>query len=193
MPPPQPASMGNQTFVKAKGDFLASLSAAEKAQFAECSTAQELLDHVQKMDIISKTKRRGMPLFRTIKNFSNRLSPYFKIIETLCSSHPDWSCIAWGAFRLVLQACIALHNDSNKFLTRNQLASNFVTFFEKLCITIEMLAARLPRFEEIQLAMPESKSKVTHRLTDSLLKFYADLFEFFQAVALVFSKKDGSM
>ena len=74
-----------------------------------------------------------------------------------------------------------------KFLTRNQLASNFVTFFEKLCITIERLAARLPRFEEIQLAMPESKSKVTHRLTESLLKFYADLFEFFQAVALVFS------
>ena len=76
MPAPQPASMGNQTFVKAKDDFFASLSAAEKAQFAECSTAQELLDHVQKMDIISKTKRRGMPLFRTIKNFSNRLSPY---------------------------------------------------------------------------------------------------------------------
>lgn len=191
MPAPQPASMGNQTFVKAKDDFLATLSAAEKAQFAECSTAREMLDHVQKMDIISKTKRRGMPLFRTIKNFSDKLGPYFKIIENLCSSHPDWSCIAWG-FRLVLQACIALHDESNKFLRWNQLASNFVPFFEKLCITIERLAARLPRFEEIQLAMPESKSEVTHRLTDSLLKFYADLSEFFQTVASVFSKKDGS-
>lgn len=104
MSAPQPASMGNQTFVKAKDDFLASLSAAEKAQFAECSTARELLNHDQKMDIISKTKRRGMPLFRTIKNFSDKLSPYFKIIETLCSS-PSLVMYSLGCFPTRIAAC----------------------------------------------------------------------------------------
>jgi hypothetical protein len=115
--PPESLSLGNQIFNKAKKGFLASLSSDEQAQFARCSTAKELLDYVQGMDVISKSKRRGMPLLKTIKGFSDRLCPYFKTIERFCSSNPEWSCIAWGALRLILQAGILLPSDLDIVLT----------------------------------------------------------------------------
>ena len=38
-----------------------------------------------------------------IHKFGASLQPYFKILNIVVQSHPEWSAIAWGAVRLVLQ------------------------------------------------------------------------------------------
>jgi hypothetical protein len=73
-----------------------------------------------------------------------------------------------------------------------QLASNFTTFFEKLTQTVEKLAVILPQYEEVLGSIGSLKNTASQRLRNSLVRFYVDLFDFFQAVARVFSKQDGS-
>lgn len=89
-------------FTKARDDFLFGLSTREKLTFSTCCSAEELLASCNKFDVIVKAKRRGLPVLRRIKNLSDNLSPYFKIMEILCASHPEWANIAFGALRLVL-------------------------------------------------------------------------------------------
>jgi hypothetical protein len=88
-------------FTKARDDFLSELSAGEKLTFSKCSSAEELLASCDKFHVIAKAKRRGIPSFRRIKSLSDNLTPYFKIIEISCATHPEWA-LAFGALRLVL-------------------------------------------------------------------------------------------
>ena len=75
------------------------------------------------------------------------------------------------------------------FVTVLKLASNFVTFFEKLTKIVERLGAELPQYRLIEkwcLNMPSDK------LQESACKVYIDIFQFFQSVVRVFTKEDGS-
>ena len=94
--------ISNQIFAKSRDEFLHALSQAEKDRFQRCGSAQELLEEVRKMEVISKVKRKGDRLFGKINAFNDNLSPYFKIMEIFCNSAPEWTAIALGAFRLVL-------------------------------------------------------------------------------------------
>ena len=109
IPPPLPpvqATASNaevdKLFNDAKSNFLATLTPQERDQFSACSSANELLSDIKALGHI-RNSRRALPFFRRIKAFSDHLSPYFKTIEMVCQSNPEWACIAWGAFRLVLQ------------------------------------------------------------------------------------------
>ena len=164
-------SPGSQVLVEARDQFLASLSDCEKAAFSTCSSVEEFLVDVGKLEVISTQKRRGAKFLRQIKRLSDRLQPCFNGLDLLAQSD-QWSAIAWGAFRLVLQ-----------------LASNFVTFFEKLTKVIECVAAALPQYEQCMEIFGNGASE---RLNASLCQVYVDLFEFFQDVARVFTKKNGS-
>jgi hypothetical protein len=73
-----------------------------------------------------------------------------------------------------------------------QLASNFVTFFEKLAKACERIAQELPQYKEIAALSRRSKGQPSLRLRNSLCNVYDGLFKFFQSVARVFTKKDGS-
>jgi hypothetical protein len=92
----------DETFGKAKRSFLATLTPQERTQFASCKSADELLSDFE--PIAQKPHfKRTLPFMRRIKNFSDCLEPYFKVVEIVCQSNPEWTCVAWGAFRLVLQ------------------------------------------------------------------------------------------
>ncbi|KAL9121120.1 MAG: hypothetical protein Q9187_002326 [Circinaria calcarea] len=165
-------SPGSQILVEARDQFLASLSDGERASFSKCSSIEEFLLDVGKLEVISTPKRRGAKFLTQIKRLSDRLQPCFKGLDLLAQSD-QWSAIAWGVFRLVLQ-----------------LASNYVVFFEKLTKVIERVAAALPQYEQF---MEIFGSGASERLKTSLCQVYVDLFEFFEGVARVFTKKNGTV
>ena len=55
---------------------------------------------------------------------------------------------------------------------------------------MEKLGQKLPRYEDILDTVP---SKITERFRASLRNVYVDLFEFFAAVARVFSQRNGGI
>ncbi|KAF2200065.1 hypothetical protein GQ43DRAFT_90178 [Delitschia confertaspora ATCC 74209] len=165
----------DKLFNDAKSSFLETLTPQERDQFTGCSSADQLLCDIRTLENLPKS-RRALPFMRKIKGFSDFLSPYFKVIEIVFQSNPEWSCIAWGAFRLVLQ-----------------LASNFTTFFEKLSKLIEKLTATLPQYAEFYQTLCSGDRSFSPRLSNSLVRFYVDMLEFFQAVARVFSRPNGKL
>jgi len=45
--------------------------------------------------------RRLSRCCQAVNRASRRLQPYFDIIGIFCQSHPEYSCLGWGAIRLV--------------------------------------------------------------------------------------------
>ena len=131
----------------------------------------EFLADVQKLDVISMQKRRGAKFLKQIKNLSDKLQPCFKALHLIAQSD-QWSAMAWGVFRFVLQ-----------------LAGNFVVFFEKLTKTIGQVAVTLPQYDDY---MQVDLGGATERLKSSPYHIYAALFDFFHGVARVFTKQNGS-
>jgi hypothetical protein len=76
-------------------------------------------------------------------------------------------------------------------LIRRKLASNYVTFFEKLANTLELLSQELPQYDTITEIWTKYKIKPTERFKLLLASVYVDVFQFFRSVALIFTKKDG--
>jgi hypothetical protein len=74
-----------------------------------------------------------------------------------------------------------------------KLASNFTTFFEKLSRLIERLTMSLPQYAEFYQSLCSGINRFSPRLETSLVKFYVDMFDLFQAIARVFSRPNGSM
>lgn len=73
-----------------------------------------------------------------------------------------------------------------------KLASNFSTFFDTLCETLDQLAADFPRFTEVYDSLSRGGSPFSQRLPEALVKFYACIFDFFHSISRVFTRKDGS-
>ncbi|KAH6679199.1 hypothetical protein B0J14DRAFT_649592 [Halenospora varia] len=164
---------GEKAFKDAQRKFLESISESEKAQFESCSSAEELLKMVEGFGDFIKRHSHWSKTLGRIKRFSDGLQPYFNIIGTVLSSHPEFAAIAWGSFLLVLK-----------------LASNFTSFFEKLTEILERLCTVLPNYNDIAGII---KDKVSGRFQESLRNLYLDVFEFFRAIARLFTQKDGSL
>jgi hypothetical protein len=183
---------GSDIFTKARDGFLASLSEYERARFSKCSSVKALLEDIQQLGSLSKSRRRLAGCMSKIEGFGRNLEPYFRIIEIFCGSHPDWANIALGALRLVLQVRIPLAEHLDHLTDRPfKLASHFVGFFEKLCNIIEILNAKLPRYQELYDKLCVEELVLRPRLQISLQQTYVSIFEFFQAVANVFSDSHG--
>ncbi|KAI0442752.1 hypothetical protein F4803DRAFT_550773 [Xylaria telfairii] len=166
----------DKIFADAKAAFLAELSPGEATDFAECQSTSELIQAVRGLKVISKLRNRGSRILGQIKRFSDSLSPYFKIMELLAATHPEWANIALGALFLVFK-----------------MASNFVTFFEKLGNVIEKISTRLPLYTEMLELLRKNNDTLNNSLRHSFYQFYKDLFEFFACVARVFTKKTGKI
>ncbi|KAI1125886.1 hypothetical protein F5Y10DRAFT_294264 [Nemania abortiva] len=160
-------------FSKARDTFLASVSASERSLYAKCLSAGELLKQLESFAHFKKDRARWSKCFNRIKRFADHLEPYFEVVGIFVSSHPEWTAIAWGALRLVLQ-----------------LAGNFGSHFEKFSQILEELCGQLPGYEKlVRLAPKELSSRFRH----SLVRLYQDLFEFFKATVSVFTQKDGKI
>ncbi|KAH6889829.1 hypothetical protein B0T10DRAFT_486893 [Thelonectria olida] len=161
-------------FEDVKKEFLNNLSVEEQALFHPVHSTKDLLAGLENLEATQKkARRRALPLLQAVQKFGDNIEPFFKVVEILCAAHPEWANIALGALRLLLQ-----------------LASHFVTFFEKLCQVIKRLDATLPRYNEVfeSLAKSSDHARQSERLLSSLRSIFKLLFEFFVAVARVFSK-----
>src|SRR5881394_1819484 len=95
-----------RVFAEAREQFLSSITAQERSRFSQCS-ADELLTGIEDTGKFAQEKRKWTVSFARIRDFSDKLKPYFEVCNIVLQSHPEWSAIAWGAFRLVLQ--VSLH------------------------------------------------------------------------------------
>jgi hypothetical protein len=93
----------DRIFCEARDRFVDALSEQEKLQYSGCSTAKDLLASLQAPAAWSKNNMKWTKTFERITAFSESLQPYFQIITIVLQSNPEWSAIAWGALRLVLQ------------------------------------------------------------------------------------------
>ena len=101
----QPSPLANDCdhdFQQAVDGFMDQLSDQEKKSFKRHQNASEFLEDFRKLGQSTKNKKFNS-VFRGIKQFSDGLSPYFDALGIIVQSHPEWTAIAWGTFRLVLQ------------------------------------------------------------------------------------------
>lgn len=208
-------------FIQARDNFLALLAPSERAGLSSCVSLQDLIQNLEKFQQIRNGGSRVKRALAKINAFGQNLVPYFHIMETFCGAHPEWANIALGSLQLVLQVCIALleylgtlssfarllshiyetrvpqsHATASKptdSISVLQLASHYITFFEKLCDVVENLNLRLSRYQEVYESLNKQPGPFSPALKSSFERVYCHLFEFYSAVARIFSKKCGSM
>jgi hypothetical protein len=95
---------------------------------------------------------------------------------------------------MLLWLFATVHNDdlTKRLNRRVKLASNFGTFFENLCETLDQLAAEFPQWTEIYISLGRDKHSFSQRLPEALVRFYTCMFDFLHSVSRVFIRKDGS-
>jgi len=98
------ATFTNEAFDAAYERFINSLPEKDRERYALCASADDLLEGLTKLEVLSvkRQKTRSRQLLRGIKTFSDHLQPYFDTLGVLAQSN-QYSCIAWGSLRLVLQ------------------------------------------------------------------------------------------
>lgn len=98
-----PADDAAAVFRQARDQFLQALAPENQGNFIRIRTSQELIDSFSKFQQFKQDNSRASRLLNVVKKCSEKLEPYFQIIGIVVQSHPEWTAIAWGAFRLVLQ------------------------------------------------------------------------------------------
>lgn len=93
---------GNDIFKEAYEEFLGSLSPNEQPIFKRCLSADDLVAEVKNLEVIEESRIRGRGFLARIEAFSDRLQPYFEVINIVIQSHPQCAALVWGALRLVL-------------------------------------------------------------------------------------------
>ncbi|KAJ8115345.1 hypothetical protein OPT61_g2995 [Boeremia exigua] len=161
----------NEVFERARDEFLASLSPAEKIIFDRCPSAEALISNVEKMRLAKKDARGHRAVITVLGDLSNSLKPYFDTIGIFVQSHPEYAAMIWGAFHLVFK-----------------LADNHESFFRRLTTTLGRITELLPHYNEIAV---KCKTGPSLRLQSSLCKVYEDLLLFCQSIVRVFTKDDG--
>lgn len=109
----------NGAFDKAFQSFLEALPEKERKRYSPCSSAQDLLDGLSKLDVMSKKLQKAPSnrVVKGIKTFSVRLQPYFAIIDVFIQSNPTYAAIIWGSLRLVLQVWKRSEHSTSGLLT----------------------------------------------------------------------------
>lgn len=167
--------MDNDIFNKALDAFVETLAPDERALFSSCSSAEQLLADVRRLDPISKDRARGRGFLERITVFSEKLAPYFEVIGIIISSNPQYSAVVWGAIRLVLQ-----------------LASNYTTFFDKLTRNLERFAQQFFQYDLLaSLCKRAQPNEYIELVKSSLQDIYSNIFQFLRCVARVLTRKDG--
>ncbi|KAF2177896.1 hypothetical protein K469DRAFT_350551 [Zopfia rhizophila CBS 207.26] len=168
--------LGDSVFIEARDQFLNSLLPSERAQFAKCHSAQQLLKDIKNLLSLKKNAAVRRSCVQSIANLGTKLSPYFDAIGWIVQSHPEFAAIGWGAFRFVLQ-----------------LASNYTSFFEKLLRTLHRLAVEFPTYKLLAKHQDEAPTEpMSAAIYHGISALYASLLRFLHHVVRVFRKKDGT-
>ncbi|KAJ3563037.1 hypothetical protein NPX13_g8340 [Xylaria arbuscula] len=160
-------------FEEARDEFIASLALPEKAAFARCESAEELLKQMSKMPAFAENPHG------------------FKRLAFFVSSHAEFAAIAWGAIRLMLKLA------SNFGIFFDKLTDTL----EKIGLALPTYRFLLNILQS-KYGMPPSKSSrqgrlqqsiaLSFRIKRSICVLYQDILRFFLVVVRVFAKVDGS-
>ena len=99
-------TVGNEeaaVFRQARDRFLQNLSEEDRVAFIGISSSAELLDEFKRLRNFFEDDSQWTKVFSAVKDCSDRLQPFLDIVGIITQSHPEWTAIAWGAFRLALQ------------------------------------------------------------------------------------------
>ncbi|KAI0862908.1 hypothetical protein F4860DRAFT_102910 [Xylaria cubensis] len=175
-------------FRRACSGFRESLSDDHRLLFTEYESSTAMLRAMREQiatkdddaNILSRCCNR-------IKRLSERLSPFFRVVDIFVSSNPQYAAIAWGAIRLI-------------FL----LASNHVEFVESIGDMLEKMGSRLPIYEsfiEELTQRPDEPQRpnintpfrlgeaACGRLRRALAYIYSDLIQFCFDICVLFSRQ----
>jgi hypothetical protein len=181
-------------FDQAHEEFLNQLSDEEKKQFAPVKDSQTFLKELHNLGQFAKNNRKWTKLFRSIQKCGDHLAPYFDVVGIVVQSHPEWSAIAWGSFRLVLMVREDYHIRCRQCADSLQLACNYGTFFDKLSDLFDELSQRIPAYDDMSKVLQSLPPpvEVSQNFACSLRAFYVDLFDIFKGIARIFTQKSGS-
>lgn len=102
-------STGNlNVFSEAKEMFLKSLSPKERSLYKPCFSAEELIKHLESLEIAPTTSKRQLKRWvDQVRKFSDRLAPYLDAIGFIVQSHPEIAAITWGIIRMIFQVSVS--------------------------------------------------------------------------------------
>ena len=100
--PPRPQAVFN----KARDSFVATLADGDRVRFQDLCRSSSPENILQGLKNFNTLSRHRNTLLTKISAFSDGLKPYFRIVDLVVSSHPEWAAIAWGALNLILQVCL---------------------------------------------------------------------------------------
>ncbi|KAL5584346.1 hypothetical protein FOVSG1_013735 [Fusarium oxysporum f. sp. vasinfectum] len=162
-------------FASAYHSFLSTLSDNDRARYDDKCTPQGLLDGLKKISSLAKgtQNRRPQKPFAIVRDFNERMRPFFAIIEGPVTQSSVYAGAALGALRLVLE-----------------LASCFPTLLTKLLQCIKDITESFPRYEALE---DICRGKLSSRLLVHLGRVYRDLFDFFDSAATLFTASSGKV
>ena len=149
---------------------------------------RDLQEHIKQH---SKGKRsRLLAACTRIESFRGAIEPYFKVVDIVVSSHPEWAAIVWGAVRLVFTVSV-LEDVPIIFSNMKQLSQHYVSFFEKLADMLGKITEGLPLYAKhmvilqrhaVAIASSADEAvkwqKTLDCLSKSLAYVYADILNF---------------
>ena len=88
----------NSVFEAAYQSFLHSLPENERLQYSPCASAADLIHGLQKLDTLAKRgqKRLLTRFLSVIGKFSDKIEPFFDVINIFIQSKPECSAIVLG-------------------------------------------------------------------------------------------------
>ncbi|KAM5357150.1 hypothetical protein ACJZ2D_016563 [Fusarium nematophilum] len=109
-----------------------------------------------------------------VDRIASRLRPYFKVVDVLVQSNPEYAALVWGTLRTIFQ-----------------MASNFTTLFEKIENMLLRMTSTLPDFtmflEVIARRTSQQAAAAFPRLVKALGYIYGDILEFCHRVCKLLS------
>lgn len=98
----------DDTFQRAKDDFLSQLSARDRQRFLVVNSPEELLSQVQYLAETLGSKHKGAKLLGVAGVLKDSLEPYLEALGLIVQGASGYAAIVWGVIRLVLQVSTAL-------------------------------------------------------------------------------------
>ncbi|KAH7308642.1 hypothetical protein B0I35DRAFT_442341 [Stachybotrys elegans] len=164
-------------FQEACDRFQSSLSDRQRQQFKRFPDATSMLRSIEAEVKHHPVHKSLLTLCcKKISALSEKLSPFFKVIDILVSSHAEFAAIAWGSVRLVFM-----------------LGTNYAEFLERVCELFEAMAMKLPAYQEyydnINAVVRRRGSQAPSRLLKGMGYIYADLIQFCYDICQIFSRQ----
>ena len=183
-------STPENVFAVAATDFRNGLSEDQRERFQlfddPCEMIKDLKEHIKR----HSKRSRLLAACSRIESFRAAIEPYFKVVDIVVSSHPEWAAIVWGAVRLIFTVSV-LEGVPIVLSDLRQLSQHYASFFEKLADMLGEITKGLPLYGKhmailkrhaVAIASSEDEAakwqKTLDCLSKSLAYVYADILQF---------------